>query len=326
MKSNSAPLRFLAFIFAVFVLGFGSFLWWNDAISPQDRTSKEPQLFVIERGEGIRNIAGRLSQQGLIRSPTSFYILVKLLGIETEIEAGVFRLNKAMNTRELALQLTHGTLDVWVTIPEGWRIEEVATKLAKELNIPEREFLKYAREGYMFPDTYLFPRDASASAVAQIFIDTFNEKVTTEFRSDSKKTGLTFDEVVALASIIEREGKTDADRPMIAGVLYNRISKDWPLQADATLQYAVGYQGIEKTWWKRELAEADKAYDSQFNTYLHTGLPPGAIASPGISAIRAAIYPVRSEYMYYLHDRSGGVHFAKTLDEHNANISAYLSD
>ena len=211
-----------------------------------------------------------------------------------------------------------------MTTLEGWRAEEVAAKLSKDLDIPESEFLKVAREGYMFPDTYLFPKDATVGAVARLFFSTFDAKVDEKMRADAKKTGLTFDEVMTLASIVEREGRTAEDRPMIAGILLNRLKADWPLQADATLQYALGYQVREKTWWKKELFDDDKKVKSPYNTYLNPGLPPGPIANPGIVSIKAVIYPKTSDYWYYLHDPKGGVHYGRTLEDHNRNIEKYL--
>ena len=179
-------------------------------------------------------------------------------------------------------------------------------------------------EGYMFPDTYLIPRDATASAIAQMFLDNFNAKVTPQMKADALKTGLTFNQTITLASIVEREGRTNADRPMIAGILLNRLKLSMPLQVDATLQYAIGYQPFEKSWWKSEISADDKNVDSPYNTYTNTGLPPGPISNPGLDSIKAAIYPTASDYLYYLHDKAGDVHYAKTIEEHDANIQKYL--
>ncbi len=176
----------------------------------------------------------------------------------------------------------------------------------------------------MFPDTYLVPQDATAGAIITLFTAAFDKKVTPEMRADIRASGMTLHEVITLASIIEREGHTDEDRPIIAGILLNRLKAGWPLQADATLQFALGYQSKEKTWWKKVLYDEDKKIDSPYNTYANTGLPPGPISNPGIASIRAAIYPKETSYWFYLHDPSGAVHYAETLDEHNANIAKYL--
>jgi UPF0755 protein len=321
---SSVPARLAIFFVVVVVIATAVWGWWRDGISPVDPQDQVPVLFVVNNGEGVRAIANRLSQERLIRSSTSFYVLVKYLGIEKQIQAGDFRLSRTMNAQEIAQELTHGIVDVWVTTLEGWRVEEVAGKLTKELDIPSAEFLKVAREGYMFPDTYLIPNEATAGAISETFLRTFNQKITAQMRTDVKKTGLTFEEVIVLASIVEREGRTNEDRPVIAGILLNRLRADWPLQADATLQYALGYQSVEKTWWKKYLTNEDKKIKSLFNTYEHTGLPPAPISNPGISAINAVIYSQPSSYWYYLHDEQGNIHVGKTLEDHEANIEKYL--
>lgn len=291
------------------------------SVDPSDKT---PEIFTVKRGEGVRSITTRLAENRLIRSSTAFYILVKVMGIEHDIQAGDFRLTRSMDATTLAKELTHGVDDVWVTVPEGWRKEEIATKLAKELDMPEQEFLKHAKEGYMFPDTYMISREASPAGIADMFLSNFNKKITQSLREDGRKTGLTFPEIVTLASIVEREGLSDEDRPVIAGILLNRLNADWPLQTDATLQYILGYQTREKTWWKKSLYDEDKSIDSLYNTYKHKGLPPGPIANPGLSAIKAVIYSKPSDYWFYLHDAKGVVHYGKTEEEHGANVSRFL--
>jgi UPF0755 protein len=322
-KTNSFASRLIFLFFFAVVLAWGGWFWWRYSIAPVDPQDTTPVIFVVKSGEGGKEIAADLASQNLIHSSTGFYLLIKLLGIETQMQAGDFRLNKSMDARTIAQELTHGILDVWVTTLEGWRDEEIATQLAKDLDIPENQFLQYASSGYMFPDTYNIPRDATGAAVAKIFLDTFNNKVTQQMRQDALKTGLTFNQTITLASLVEKEGK-DQDRPVIAGILLNRFKLGMPLQVDATLQYALGYQPFEKTWWKKELTDDDKKINSLYNTYINVGLPPGPIANPGLASITAAIYPATTDYLYYLHDTTGAVHYAKTVEEHNANIRKYL--
>ena len=322
-SSNTIRTRVgILLLVCVILTGFAG-LWWIDGTAAVDTSDTEPLIFVVERGEGVKSIASRLARNNLIRSPTGFYVMVKLLGIERSLQAGDFRLNPAMDAKTVARELTRGIHDVWVTTLEGWRIEEVAAKVAKELNIPEGEFLKYAREGYMFPDTYLIPKEASPAAIAEMMRENFNRRVS-DVREDLGRSGLTFEEVVVLASIVEREGRTNEDRPVIAGILLKRLEAGWPLQTDATIQYALGYQPMEKTWWKGALYEDDKTVVSPFNTYRTTGLPPAPISNPGLSSILSVLRPTDSDYWYYLHDPQGGVHYAETIEEHNANITNYL--
>lgn len=322
MKSHATRFGMLLF---VLVIGVGSgFIWWLEGTSPVDATDPAPIMFVVKRGEGVRTIAGNLAQKKLIRNTITFFLLVRFLGLDDNLQAGDFRLNRTMDAGSIARELTHGMVDVWVTTLEGWRSEEIAAKLTKELDIPESEFLRFAREGYMFPDTYLIPRTATPAGIAQMFADTFNKKVTAQMRTDAQKIGLTFDQVVILASIVEREGRTNQDRPIIAGILLKRLRAGWPLQADATLQYLLGYEPNEKMWWRKGLDASDKLIGSPYNTYDHPGLPPAPIANPGLAAINAVLYPVDTPYWYYLHDSDGKAHYAKTIEEHNENIVRYL--
>jgi UPF0755 protein len=325
MKSNNTfSIRLAVFIGVMICIIGGGLLWWNDAIAPFDPSDSTPVTFSVSKGENIREIASHLAADRLIRSPIGFYLLVKFLRIERQIQAGDFRLQRTMNSSVIAKELTHGMMDTWITILEGWRVEEIATKLAKELDIPEKEFLSVAQEGEMFPDTYRVPKDASAAAIVALLRENFQKKITPKMSEDIKKESVTLEDVIILASIVEREGKTGEDRPVIAGVLINRMQKGWPLEADATLQYALGYQSNEKTWWKKDLTDEDKLIDSPYNTYTNPGLPPGPIANPGIQAIMAVIYPKKTDYMFYLHDAKGNVHYAKTLEEHERNIETYL--
>lgn len=312
----------IATIFALVALI--GWLWWKDALSAVDSTVSESEIFVVAPGESIRTVATKLKNQKLIKDQIGFFLLVKLTGRDQEIQAGDFRLSRSMTAEEILEGLTHGTLDVWVTLLEGWRKEEIALKLTQDLSIRESDFLPYAKEGYMFPDTYLFPKDASGSAIATILRSTFESKITQDIKNGIEAQGLTVDEGVILASIVEREGKTDVDRPMIAGILLNRLRDDWPLQVDATLQFALGYQANEKSWWKKSLYAEDKLIESPYNTYKYAGLPPGPICNPGLAALQAVAFPQESSYRYYLHDTTGQVHYAQTLDEHNQNIRQFL--
>lgn len=317
-------IRIGVLVILLFVLCGGSWLWWHEALSPVDPNNQEFKTFVVNQGEGIRSVATRLKAEGLIRNQIAFFVKVKSSGLDRSIQAGDFRLQANMDVSEIIESLTHGVVDVWVTIPEGLRSEEIALKLAQSLSIPEKEFLEEAEEGYMFPDTYLLPKEASAAAVVKILRNTFDAKVTPDIRAAIEAQGLTFSQGIVLASIVEREGVSDSDRPVIAGVLLNRIHDDHPLQVDATLQYALGYQSDEKSWWKKSLYDEDKNVKSAYNTYANVGLPPYPISNPGLSAIKAVAYPADTDYYYYMHDDSGQAHYGRTLEEHNDNVARYL--
>lgn len=316
--------RFVVFLIVIILACGGGYLWWADSVGPVDKDATVPVTFSVKDGDGVRSIAANLKEQHLIKSPTAFFILVKLMGIEHGLQKGDFRLAKSMDMTTIAKELMHGYNDIRITLLEGWRNEEIASLLSKDLDVPESEFAKVAREGYMFPDTYAVPKDASAAAVAAILLDNFNAKVTPQMRSAAKAKGLSLSDLVTLASLVEREGRTETDKPIIAGVLLNRLKAGWPLQVDATLQFALGYQTSEKSWWKKELTDADRSVASPYNTYKNTGLPPGPICNPGLVSINAVINASATEYWYYIHDPSGAAHFAKTIEEQNANIAKYL--
>lgn len=322
MKSLKIRLSVLTLVILLFlVLGF---IWWQQGKASVNPFNKTPQIFVVGKGEGVRAIASRLKKDNLIKDQVVFFLLIKKMGIDQNLQAGDFRLNQAMDAQTIAQTLTKGMVDIWITILEGWRSEEIALKMASDLQLPESQFLKYSQEGYMFPDTYLIPKEATAAAIVQILKDNFRQKVTEDLQKEAIKNGLTLKETIILASIVEKEASGENDRNLIAGILLRRLKSGWPLQTDATLQYALGYQPEEKTWWKKNLTDLDKKFKSPYNTYLNIGLPPEPICNPGLASIRAVIYPEKSDFWYYLHDPTGGVHFAKTIEEHEANIDKYL--
>lgn len=315
----------LFILFAIiFLISLLSFFWWEQAQKPTDPTNNKTTIFKITKGENARGIAERLQKEGLIRSSVAFFLLARFGGLGDNIQAGEFQINPAMNLKQVAEILKHGTLDVQIMIPEGWRKEEIAFKLTKELSIPETEFIKLAREGYMFPDTYLIYKEATAQDVITIFQNNFNKKVSKDLVDKAQKKGLTLDEVIIIASLVEREAKFPEDRPLVASVILNRNKIGMKLDLDASIQYILGYQTKEKSWWKRDLTREDLEINSPYNTYLHAGLPPTAISNPGLAAIVGVVSAPESDYMYYISDKTGKIHFAKTLEEHNLNIAKYL--
>lgn len=213
-----------------------------------------------------------------------------------------------------------------VTLIEGQRIEEMAERIDVQLSPGQgKEFLKIAKEGYMFPDTYFVDRIASASAVGVKMKDNFENKYDASLQAKIKKLGLTPNEGVILASIVEREARSPEARKMVASILLKRLNIEMGLNVDAGIQYALGYQPQEKSWWKRHLTKADLKVDSPFNTYIHRGLPPAPICNPSLSAFEAvASADPKTPYLYYYHDSEGIPRYAKTLEEHNQNIANYL--
>lgn len=324
------------------ILIFATYLWWSSATSARNSKDTTQKPFLITRGESVQSIAGRLQKDGLIKNTLAFRLWIILERDQTKIKAGNYRLSPGQSLEQIVTLLVSGPKELWVTYPEGLRREELIDKTVSVLNMDTAQAQKFAQdfwgeskdfEGQLFPDTYLFAPDVSAATVAQKLKSTFDAKVTSEMRNDVKKNGLTLSQTLVLASIIERETKTDAERPVVAGILLKRLkTPGWLLQTDATLQYIVGSRKCQiKTgnfpfgcnWWETPDAE-DKKLKSSFNTYISDTLPPSPICNPGLSAIKAAIYPEDSDYWFYLHGKDGQIHYARTSEEHQENIQKYL--
>jgi len=297
--------------------------WWNDQLSSVS-SEKSTKIFVVDKGENFSKVVEDLKKADLIKSPWVFNLYGKQSGLISKIQAGTFRLSKSYTAREILKALTDQPLDTWVTLLEGWRVEEMADKLSKELGVDSSEFVKNAKEGYMFPDTYLFPKDYSVEQITRRLRDTFEQKYSDDLRSKIKAVGLTEAQGVILASIVEREARSDQARTDVASILLKRFKIGMGLNADATIQYMLGYQKNEKSWWKRNLTKDDKKVDSPYNTYLYRGLPPAPICDPGLSSLTAvANADSDTPYLYYYHDSEGNSYYTKTLEEHNQNVANY---
>lgn len=311
-------------VVAMILILLGSGVWLFMPVKGQNASVKS---FIIPKGQAISIIGSRLVEENLIHNALVFRFYVKFAGLENKIQAGTFQLSSNLNLVEITQELTKGTQDEWVTIVEGWRKEEIAEALsdAELSEFDQIEFLSLAKqdEGYLFPDTYLIPKLASSETIYQLLRDTFVQKVEMGLSEELEKSPRSLEEIIILASLLEREAREYQQMRHVAGILQNRISLGIPLQVDATLQYAKGYSEVYQSWWSIPLA-IDKQIESLFNTYQNAGLPPAPICSPGLDAIRAAINPLATDDLFYIHDTKGQMHFAQTLGEHNANVDKYL--
>lgn len=315
--------RFLKGIALIIVLLSLYSLWWLSLKPPQPQNTEIVE-FTIPSNQSVRETINSLKNAGLIKSRVSFFILVRLKGIDNKIQAGKFKLKKSYDALTLANELTHGTQDIWLTILEGWRVEQTAEYLEKTLGINKEDYIRLAVEGYMFPDSYLVPQDSDVSLIVNLINSNYRQQVTPEILSRALKNGLNENQLITLASIVERETNNEEARRIVAGIMLKRHEADWPLQADATVQYAIGYDEVEKSWWKKNLTREDLNIDLPYNTYLYTGFPPSPIASPGLSSIQAIVNPLETDYWYYISDPQGNMHYAKSLEEHEENIKKYL--
>lgn len=299
----------------------------SSLLQPVDVNQAEVKKFVIPKGQAISIIGERLKDEGFIKSAYAFRYIVARDDLSTKIQAGSFDLSPNMSVSEIAKHLTVGTEDVWITILEGWRAEEIAASLASQdlENFQEDEFLALAKdsEGMLYPDTYLIPREMTASQIYNLLINTFERKITLGLKDEIESSQKDFDQILIMASLLEREARTPDQMRRVAGILWNRIEIGMALQVDATLQYAKGYDELNQSWWVAPTS-ADKQLQSPYNTYLNPGLPPKPISNPGLSAIKAAMDPLVSDDIFYIHSDDGMMYYSQTLEGHNANINKYL--
>ncbi len=277
----------------------------------------------IEEGMTLKQIALRLKEAGVIRSQTVFASMVTLSGKEENLVAGQYRFDRPYSLFTVIKRLITGTFGfhmVKVVIPEGATNAEITTLLDKQLPSFDREkffAMVEGKEGHLFPDTYYFTPVATELDAFTQLEKNFKRRVG-RYEVESLVTGHSFHEILTMASLLEEEAKTDEDRTMISSILWNRIEEGMPLQVDAVFPYIIGRNTYQVT-------KVDLANKSPYNTYVHKGLPPGPISNPGLSSIRAAINPTQSDYFFYLHDRRGTMHYARTFDEHVANRRKYLN-
>lgn len=313
-------LQIVLIVLAVFISI--TFLWWQNGIRAVSPNNNAPKIFVVEQNQGVREISKNLKTQGLIRDQIVFFLYARFNGIDKKIQAGDFRINPSMSATAIAESLTHGTLDIWITIPEGKRAEEIADLLKDKMpNYSDSWIVALKQnEGYLFPDTYLLPRGADVNLVISILKNTFEQRYAT---LDTSQSTLTKNQIVIVASLIEREAKHSEDRKLVASVILNRLNLGMKLDIDATIQYALGYQENEKRWWKKGLTFEDLKLNSPYNTYRVAGLPPAPISNPGLASLQAAVNPATTDYLYYISDSKGINRYAEDLDGHNANIEKY---
>lgn len=298
------------------------------------------QTFAIQQGESLPSIANRLQQAGLISDPAAFRFYLQYSGLDRGIQAGEHSLSAGMSPVEIAQAIqTAPPGQAVLTILAGWRIEEIAEALPHSgLDIEPGEFLHAAQitpqgysfstdfpansvEGFLFPGVYELERNTTASQLIALLLSHFEANLTPEMRFGFSAQGLSLYEAVTLASIIEREAVLDEEMPLIASVFLNRLRTGARLAADPTVQYALGYNPVQGSWWTNPLSLTDLEIASPYNTYLHPGLPPGPICNPGLTALEATASPAQTSYYYFRAacDGSGQHLFAETYQEHLEN-------
>ncbi len=306
------------------------------------RLTDEPSAVIVVQGDSAAVIGRRLLVGGAIGSQTRFELLALLLGWEGRLEPGEYSFEAGITTYQILRRIHFGeTSPLQVVIPEGLRVEQVTDRLAQAGVVDRAAFaaaLEAAAEsavggalaaqrpagasleGYLFPSAYAFPLEASAEDALRLMLLRLDDSLTPELREQISASGRSLHEILTIASIIEREVVEDAERALVAAVIWNRLDLKMPLQMDSTVQYAVG---TAAEWWKRELTALDLAVESAYNTYYVAGLPPTPIASPGLASIIAAANPASVPYLFFV-ARGDGTHaFSVTYEEHQANVERY---
>jgi UPF0755 protein len=313
-------------------------LWYDGLLTePVDPYGSE-RPFLVETGEPVASIASRLEQDGLVADARAFRDFLVYRGLDVTIQAGRYTLSPSLSPVQIANRLQDATpTQVTFYVLPGWRMEEIAAALPTSgLSVTPGDFLAAASvspsgldfipasvsaEGFLFPDEYLLPREVDAKDLVTTMARNFALHLTFDLRDGFTRQGLSVYEAVTLASIVQREAVVADEQPLIASVFLNRLAAGMRLESDPTVQYALGYNAFQNSWWTNPLSLADLQFDSLFNTYIYPGLPPGPISNPDLGALQAVAYSAETPYYYFraLCDGSGRHAFAETFEEHLGN-------
>ena len=279
-------------------------------------------LVSVARGASATDVSQELFDAHIIRHPRVLRFLFRILGTEGALQAGAYRFNTPENLFVVAYRLVagiYGLPPVRITFFEGETVRDLSEKIAEEFPlISQEDFLKEGKpyEGYLFPDTYLFSPSVDATLIITTMRENFNAKIASlSHEIDASLHSLS--DIVILASLVEREARTSVNKRIVAGILWDRLALGMPLQVDAVFGYIHGRDTYSPSF-------ADLKVDSPYNTYIHTGLPPGPIDSPGLDSLLAALYPTKTDYLYYLTGTDNLMHYATTYTGHQANQRKYL--
>ena len=337
---NRWVVLFFGAALAVIIAGIAVAAYgYYEIFVPVDKRNAAPVEFTVEKGIGVKEISWQLEKANLIRSARWFEAYIWYKKLSASMQAGKYALGQNFNAPQIAETIIGGKVilnETKITFPEGFTYQQIKTRLAEQ-GLPsggalgsetvsdyevQYKFLSDAPagvslEGFLFPDTYIFDRDDKPSMIIKKFLDNFDKKLTPDLREQIAKQSKKIYDIIILASIIQQEATGKDDMPLIAGVFSNRLRIGMALESDATINYITGKKD-------RQPLYGDLKVKSLYNTYLNRGLPPSPIDNPGIEAIKAAISPAATDYLFFLHPLDGPTIFSKTLDEHNRNKIKYL--
>jgi UPF0755 protein len=329
---------FLLIVVGALLLGAGGWWLYARAIEPYRGYTGEEAFVDIPSGASPATIGSRLVDAGVVRDARTWQVALLISGRSRSLRAGEYRFDAPLHALDVIDKIARG--DVYrrrLTFREGLTIPEMAQVFEERGFGKAAEFQEAAQnasliadldpaardlEGYLFPETYALPRGTSAAAVVGQMIDGFRTVLTPELRAAATSAGLTIRQLVTLASLVEKETGTPAERPLVAAVYHNRMKIGMGMQADPTVIYALQKAGK----YTGNLRRDDLQFDSPYNTYKYPGLPPGPIAAPGKASIEAAAKPADVDYLYFVSRNDGSHVFASTLDEHNRNVFTWQVD
>ena len=324
--ARAASIAVLGVCFAAALLV--GMLAFTTLLSPLSRdVHARPVLVTVKRGWGPREIGNMLEKEHLIRKALGFRLAIRVNHMSSRMRAGQYELSPAMSPRQMAELISLGrTASTTVTVPEGFTVDQIASRLERQGLANRERFLKLARtegrsfhvrdftppvdnlEGYLYPDTYFIPKAATERDIITMMLAAFRTQALNRDGGTLAKRGKSLEAIITLASLVEREAEVDKDRPLIAAALVNRLNRKMPLQCDASLEYAMPQH-------KDRLYFSDYKVDSPYNTYLHPGLTPTPISNPGWSSIDAALNPAPVNYLYYVARKDGSHAFAATFED-----------
>ena len=315
--------------FLAIILIASGLLFFKASLPMSD--SAQSQVFEVKSGMTLKQVSQELLGHKLIRSANAFQAIALIQDKEKLIKVGEYYISPSMPTAEILQRITSGkTVLHSVTIPEGYRITEIANLLEKRNLVDKNIFLQQAKnvqlmegvstgslEGYLFPDTYHFGKRTTEAIIIKKMVETFKERaLKQEFLKRAGDMGFSYHEIITLASLIEKETGKDSERKQISSVFHNRLKKNMLLQTDPTVIYVIDI-------FDGNIRKRDLKIDSPYNTYLYKGLPPGPIANPGLKSIIAALYPANTSNLYFVSKQDGSHKFSATLNEHNRAVQKY---
>jgi UPF0755 protein len=308
----------------------------NNLLTPQNPTAVSSKPYTIEEGSTVTQISATLENAGLIRNASAFrnYLIYK--GLDSKIRAGNYLIAASMTPIEIVEMIRSDNPIVSFYIYPGWRAEEIGESLTVAgVQVSQTEFMRVvdnpaltqlptdfqqleSLEGFLFPGEYEVSREIKAEDLVKLMVERFNGEAGQLIAINGTQTGLRMEEIVTLASIIQRESLISSERPTIASVFFNRLDVGMKLETDPTVQYSIGYSAESRSWWKKTLTISDLYIQSPYNTYVNYGLPPHPISNPDLDSIKSVLFPIDSPFFYFRADCDGsGAHvFSITFEEH----------